>query len=173
VVTIVDEPATGSLLGADEYLVKPVEKEALLAALWRCLKAKQGRPLAGPILVVEDDEATRDSIVELLRAEGHSVESKGNGIDARESVQASMPAAVVLDLLLPRVSGFELLAEWRADSRTENLPVIVLTGKDLSQEEEAYLRAHTQSVVLKQLPWQRLLVRQLDQLLGSPEEARA
>lgn len=168
VVTIVDEPAAGSLLGADEYLVKPVEKQELLAAVWRCLNVKGKR--SGPILVVEDHDATRETIVELLRAEGYSVAVSNNGVEARETVRASPPAAVVLDLLLPGVNGFELLAEWRADPRTEQLPVIVLTGKDLTPEEQDYLRVHTQSLVLKQQPWQKLLIRQVGTVLSREGE---
>jgi PAS domain S-box-containing protein len=165
VVTIVDEPAAGSLLGADEYLVKPVDKAELLAALARCLRPARSHA-SRTILVVEDDDATRERIAEVLRTEGYEVTAKADGAEARESIKASLPSAVILDLLLPRVNGFELLAEWRADPRTEKLPVIVVTGKDLSEEERRYLRTHTQSVFSKGQPWAQLMVRQLRALLG-------
>ena len=66
VVTVVDQPATGVLLGADEYIVKPVEKATLLSAVERCLNRRGRSGSARPILVVEDDTPTREFIAELL-----------------------------------------------------------------------------------------------------------
>lgn len=165
VLTIVDQPAVGALLGADEYLTKPVEKAGLLAAVRRCLRTGDGRPLARPILVVEDDAPTREVIVELLQGAGFPVASAADGAQARAWVAASLPEMVILDLLLPQVSGLELLAEWRASARTADLPVFVLTSKDLNKEEEAYLRSHAEGLLRKQQPWQEALVQQLRRVL--------
>ncbi len=166
VITILDQRAMGAILGADEYLVKPVEKAALLAAVERCLAARGGAPPTRPILVVEDDTPTREVITELLTAQGYAVANAADGAQARAQVAASLPELVILDLLLPKVSGFELLAEWRANPRTADLPVFVLTSKDLSREEEEYLRAHAESLFRKQQPWQEALVKQLQRVVA-------
>lgn len=163
--TIVDQPGLGMTLGADEYLIKPVKKEALLAALARCLHSRGRAPELRPILVVEDDAATRDMIAELLRSQGFSVSAAVDGAQARASVEASLPELVVLDLLLPEVSGFELLAEWRACPRTADVPVFVLTGKDLTPAEQATLRTHAELLLRKQQPWQEELIHQLRRVL--------
>ncbi len=172
VVTIVDQPAMGAILGADEYLVKPVDKQALLAAIERCLAARAASPAARPILVVEDDARTREVISELLTAAGYPVVTLGDAAQTRAWMAASLPALVILDLLLPEVSGFELLAEWRASPRTADLPVFVLTGKDLSVEEEKYLRDHVESLFRKQQPWQEALLKQLQRVVtySQPEK---
>jgi CheY-like chemotaxis protein len=172
VITIADQPAMGTILGADEYLVKPVDKIALLAAMERCLGTRVVQP-ARPILVVEDDAAAREVITELLTAQGHTVTTAADGAQAHAQVGIALPKLVILDLLLPKVSGFELLAEWRADPRTADLPVFVLTSKDLSREEETYLRSHAEHLFHKQQPWQEALASEVRRAvsLGQMENA--
>ena len=172
VVTIVDNPSTGATLGADEYLVKPVDKATLLAAVERCLEGRPGSSSSRPVLVVEDDAPTREIIAELLTTKGYAVVTAPDGESARAQVAASLPELVILDLVLPKVSGFELLAEWRADRRTAELPIFVLTSKDLSPREKTYLHSHAQSLFRKQESWQEGLVKQLQRVLGKPQVAK-
>jgi signal transduction histidine kinase/DNA-binding response OmpR family regulator len=173
VVTIVDNPSTGAALGADEYLVKPVDKATLLAAVERSLQGRTGLSPSRPVLVVEDDAPTREIITELLTAKGYAVVTAPDGESARNQVAASLPELVILDLVLPKVSGFELLAEWRADRRTAELPIFVLTSKDLSSLEKSYLNSHAQSLLRKDESWQNALVKQLQRALGKPQVAKA
>ena len=72
---------------------------------------------------------------------------------------------MILDLLLPEVSGSELLAEWRASPRTAHMPVFVLTGKDLTAEEKKYLLSHTESLFLKEQNWEGALLRHLERVI--------
>ncbi len=166
VVTIVDQPAAGGPLGADEYLVKPVDKQRLLSAVDRCLRSRGGAAPARPILVVEDELSTCEMIEELLTAHGFSVITAADGAQARARVAQSLPELVILDLVLPKMSGLELLAEWRANPRTTDLPVFVLTNKDLSQEEEKYVHAHAESLFRKQNSWREPLMKQLERVVA-------
>jgi PAS domain S-box-containing protein len=161
VVTIVDQSAPGTLLGADEYIVKPVEKAALLAAVGRCLNRRFRSGHATGILVVEDDAPTREYIAELLSKSGYSVRTAADGMEARARVSDALPELVVLDLILPKVSGFQLLSEWHQDPKTADLPVFVLTSKDLTVEEKSYLRTNAAALFHKQEVWQEALVQQL------------
>jgi len=167
VVTIVDQPSIGTAFGADEYLIKPVDKATLLAAVERCLRSRGGVAPARKILAVEDDISTLEVVVELLKAYGYSVSTATDGEQARLSVAQSLPELVILDLSLPKVSGFELLAEWRSNSRTADLPVFVLTSKDLTKEEEKYLHAHSESIFRKQDSWREALIKQLERVVTS------
>lgn len=162
----------GALLGADEYLVKPVDKGSLLGALGRHTGSRRAGNQIRTVLVVEDDTASREFIAEMLSANGYAVTTAADGAQARAQVAASLPEAVILDMVLPEVSGFELLAEWRASLRTATLPVFVLTSKDLSQEEQLYLRTHAEVLFRKQEPWYEPMVKQLKRVVrqGSQEK---
>jgi DNA-binding response OmpR family regulator len=154
------------MLGADEYIMKPVNKATLLAAVERCVNhlGRVGRPLS--IMIVEDDAPTREFISELLSKHGYVVRTAADGAEARMQVATSLPELVILDLILPAVSGFELLAEWRGHARTADLPVFVLTSKDLTPEEMGYIRTHAGMLFQKQGPWQEALLRQLQRILS-------
>ena len=165
VVTIADKSGIGSALGADEYLVKPVDKATLLAAVERCLSSRGGAAPVRAILVVEDDAATREMIEDLLTAGGYSVITAADGEQARARVAQALPELVILDLVLPKIGGLELLAEWRDNPRTADLPVFVLTSKDLTKEEEKYIHAHAESLFRKQHSWREPLMKQLQRVV--------
>src|SRR5882762_8217303 len=167
VVSMVDLPGMGTLFGADEYLVKPVDKATLLAALQRRASIRPSSKPTRPILVVEDDVATREFIVEMLTAQCYAVATASDGAQARAQVAAIKPELVILDLVLPGASGFELLGEWRASPRTADLPVFILTSKDLTPEERRFLRANAESLLLKQQSWQEALIKQLSRVVST------
>ena len=168
VVTIADKSGVGSALGADEYLVKPVDKATLLAAVERCLSSRGRAAPVRAILVVEDDPATREMIEDLLTAGGYSVITAADGEQARACVAQALPELVILDLILPKMGGLELLAEWRDNPRTADLPVFVLTSKDLTKEEEKYVHAHAESLFRKQHSWREPLMKQLQRVVTRP-----
>jgi PAS domain S-box-containing protein len=161
IVSIVDQPGTGALLGADEYIVKPIDKRTLLSAVERCLHNRESITAVRPILIVEDDTPTREFLAEFLGQRGYAVATASGGAEARAAVAASLPELVILDLILPHVSGFQLLAEWRSNSRTSQLPVFVLTSKDLTLQEKDYIRTSAAALFQKQEPWQDALLKQL------------
>jgi DNA-binding response OmpR family regulator len=154
-------------LGADEYLIKPVNKMTLLAAVERCLRSRGRSAPARAILVVEDDAATREMIEEMLTTAGYSVITAADGVQARARVALAVPELVILDLVLPKMTGLELLAEWRGDPRTADLPVFVLTSKDLTSEEEKYIHSHAESLFRKQHSWREPLMKQLERVIPS------
>jgi DNA-binding response OmpR family regulator len=80
-------------------------------------------------------------------------------------VQAPLPELITLDLILPKVNGFQLITEWRSDSRTADLPILVLTSKDLTAEEREYLRTNVKAFFHKQEQWQEALIRKMRQIV--------
>jgi signal transduction histidine kinase/DNA-binding response OmpR family regulator len=163
-VTVMDQRNAGALLGADEYIVKPVDKSILLSAVERCLSRRRREGAGHSILVVEDDPPTRELIVDLLTRGGYAVSSAADGGQARAQVRAAMPDLVILDLMLPVVSGFGLIDEWRKDPSTAALPIFVLTNKDLTEVERNYLSTNTGAWFSKHEQWRDELIRQIERV---------
>jgi CheY-like chemotaxis protein len=160
-VTVVDQRPIGSMLGADDYLLKPVEKEVLLKSVERCLMRRTAKTTPN-ILVADDDPAVVEMITAMLEGRGYLVTAAADGAEARAAMQKAKPSLVILDLIMPRVSGFDLLAEWRADPATAGVPIIVLTSKDLTRQEEEQLRGQTHGLFLKWENWREPLMEALE-----------
>ncbi len=145
--TIVDKRALGMQLGAADYLVKPLEQEALLEALQRLMP--QGDVLPA-LLVVDDDATVRDMVCQLLENEPYRLRTAVDGVDALQQIEEEKPDAILLDLMMPRLDGFDVLAKLREDKATALIPVIVLTAKSLSATETALLRSSARQIIQKQ-----------------------
>ena len=172
VVSVLDQRATGALLGADEYIVKPVEKAMLLGAVERCL-ARAESESKRPILVVEDHAPTREFIAESLSQRGYAVSTAADGDEARTRFTQEMPKLVILDLVLPKASGFQLLAEWRINPHTADVPVFILTSKDLTQEERQYLEANSTALLRKEESWEDALFKRLQRAIAPAPIAKS
>jgi DNA-binding response OmpR family regulator len=92
------------------------------------------------------------------------VSSAADGAQAREQVRAALPDLVILDLMLPVVSGFGLIDEWRKDPSTAALPIFVLTNKDLTEVERNYLSINTGALFSKHEQWRDELIRQIERV---------
>jgi two-component system OmpR family response regulator len=132
----------------------------LLASVDRAL-SRSARSGPRSILIVEDHPPTREFIAESLIHRGYLVDLAGDGAAARTRVAKAPPELVILDLILPDVSGLDLLAEWRANPATADLPVFVLTSKDLTQSEKEFLESNSAALLRKSERWQDALFRQL------------
>jgi CheY-like chemotaxis protein len=101
------------------------------------------------VLVVEDDEATRTVLGRALSSEGRVVREAANGRIALTFLENEIPGLILLDLMMPEMDGFELLAALRERPEWENIPVVVITAKDLTAEDHARLNGAVQQVVPK------------------------
>jgi signal transduction histidine kinase/CheY-like chemotaxis protein len=144
-VTIVGEKELGFALGASEYLIKPIDRGQLVLVLKRYLS---GQP-DGPVLIVEDDANLREMLRRTLEAEDWPVAEAEHGRAALESIRARRPAVVLLDLMMPVMDGFELLAELRQNEDWRTIPVVVITAMDLSLSDRRRLAGLTQRIVAK------------------------
>jgi CheY-like chemotaxis protein len=142
--TIVDNRNLGFALGAAEYLTKPIDRERLSAVLLRFG--------AGPdrvALVVEDEEDSREVIRRMLESEGWRVRETSNGREALEELARMLPAVILLDLMMPEMDGFQFLDELHKRPEAKNIPVIVVTAKDLTAEEREILNGHVSRILQK------------------------
>ena len=146
VATVVDNERKARALGADEFLVKPIERETLLQLLQQYTIAIHG----DKILIVDDEEVSRYLLKGLLSGVGLPIVEATNGKDALKLARQLRPRVIFLDLMIPEVSGYELLSQLRADPMTASIPVIVNTSKELSQNERELLAADTVAIMRKE-----------------------
>ena len=121
--TILHQEEVGRALGAVDYLIKPLEPQALVETLRRHVPDTTGR-----VLVVEDDEPTRTLMVRTLRAAGHTVVEAENGQVALDRLAEASPQVIVLDLMMPVMDGMMFLHHLRAMDAYAKVPVIVDAG---------------------------------------------
>jgi len=147
ILTIEDERQYGLERGAFAFLTKTGTTEELEAALDRLKHFTSNK--VRRLLVVEDDPAERLSVTELLGHKDIEIVTATTGAEALEAMRGTEIDCVVLDLRLPDMSGFELLEVIQGDAALRRLPIIVFTGRDISNEEEARLKKSAKSIVLK------------------------
>jgi len=130
VVTVDDDRSQALRLGATEHLMKPVPQELLVKALG----IFEDR-LDGEILVVEDDYDAAEIIIRSAAQVGLDARHAVDGLDALRLIREKTPAAVILDLTLPGLDGFQVLEMIRADEALAHVPVIIVSGRSVSLEE--------------------------------------
>ena len=135
----------GIALGAADYVSKPVDSSRLLPILARHEALRD----QNPVLVVEDDDSSREVIVRLLEREGWAALQAENGRKALEILKAHTPSVVLLDLLMPELDGFSVLREMRAHAVWRDIPVVVLTSLDLTNEVRRFLEQQAERVLQK------------------------
>ncbi|MBW4647490.1 MAG: response regulator [Kastovskya adunca ATA6-11-RM4] len=133
--------------GAIAYLQKPVDSEALTSALTN-IKGFIERQVKN-LLVVEDDETQRQSIVELIGNGDVLTTAVGTGTAALAALKAGHFDCVVLDLGLPDMTGFELIELIKQEESLKTLPIIVYTGKELTKAEETELKRMAKTIIIK------------------------
>jgi HAMP domain-containing protein/CheY-like chemotaxis protein/signal transduction histidine kinase len=147
IVTLEEDRQHGLARGAFSFVTKPTTTEGLEAALSRIKSFTT--PRRKRLLVVEDDAAERLSIEELLGDHDIDIVSASTGAEALAAMRSEPPDCAVLDLRLPDMTGFQVLEQLRGDELLCDLPVIVFTGKELSQDEERRLQTMARSIVVK------------------------
>ena len=140
------EPLEALKRGASSFLPKPLEAASLLGELRR-LTAQMG---IRRILVVDDNEVSRYILREILDQPWLEIEEVARGTEALAAIDESLPDGLILDLLMPDMSGFDILKTMRAHPKTENLPVLIYTSKLLSESERKQLEGLNASVVRKE-----------------------
>ena len=144
-VTIMGDRDMGFALGAADYITKPLDREKLLAAVNRHARRADG----AQVLVVDDDWKTRDVLRRMLAKEGWTVAEASNGREAISLLERGRPVLVLLDLMMPEMDGFEVLERMRLDEDWRDIPVIIVTAKDLTRAEVDQLNGQVVKILQK------------------------
>ena len=142
--TIVDEKNRGYSLGACEYLVKPINRDKLAEVLRNVCGS-----VGGHVLVIDDDDTVRRGMRLALEPAGWKVTDAENGQIALDRLAATRPDAIILDLMMPEMDGFEFLEELRRRADWRDIPVVVVTGRDLTEEDRSRLNGAVERIIQK------------------------
>ena len=146
VVSVLADKGIGVGYEVRDILAKPVSGDEILKALKRCGVEPSNRR---PILVVDDDESALKLADKTLRALGYRAVCRQDVTSALSAAAKEHPAAVILDVVIPEINGFEFLKRFRNTQAGRRTPVIVWTGKDLTSAERRHLQSTADSVVMK------------------------
>jgi len=146
VVSMLDERGRGFALGATEYLVKPVGKEQLLAALYRAAAMPEQKHM---VVAIDDDPLAIELVRASLEPEGWTVLGAATGQEGLALIRERKPSAVLLDLLMPGMDGFEVVEALRADPDTKSVPVVILTSKSMTPQDKERLHGRITYVARK------------------------
>jgi CheY-like chemotaxis protein/anti-sigma regulatory factor (Ser/Thr protein kinase) len=161
-VTIMRDRDLGFALGAADYITKPLDLEVLMRVVGRHVSA-DGR---AQVLVVDDDPKTRDMLRRTLQKAGWTVAEAANGSEAIEALERAKPALVLLDLMMPGMDGFEVLERLYGDETWREVPVIIITAKDLTADDVDRLNGRVVKVLQKGAYQRRDLVRDIHGMIA-------
>jgi signal transduction histidine kinase/CheY-like chemotaxis protein len=163
--TILADRELGLSLGAVEYLTKPIDTEKLIRTIEACGGGNRD------VLVIDDDQASREFLRRILVKRNWKVHEAGDGVRGLEMMKRLLPRLVLLDLLMPEMDGFQTLSEMQRIPELQNIPVVVVTSKDLSANELRWLRDRAVAVVNKGANSRSQLVEALERQIASRETA--
>lgn len=148
-VTVVDEREVGLALGAVDYLVKPVQRDALLSCLARLGLPGSTDGRRATVLAVDDETSALDLIGGILSGTGIDVLRANSGREAIDIARRGDVDLVICDLLMPDLDGFGVVAELKSDATTASIPILICTAHDLSDDEKARLHGQILGIVAK------------------------
>jgi PAS domain S-box-containing protein len=161
IVSVVAEQGVVRGFPVHDYLTKPIDSQALI----RSLCAATSKVDKGVILVIDDDPAARRLMDAALTSLGYPVACVEDGAAGLEFVQHTRPVGIVLDLMMPRMDGFEFLSCFRETAKHDDVPVLVWTTKDLTHSDKDKLARHAQGTVQKGDTHPSSLVAELGRLI--------
>jgi signal transduction histidine kinase/CheY-like chemotaxis protein len=148
IVSMLDERGKGLALGAADYLVKPVSRDELLAAVRPIITARVGDGSC-TVLAIDDDPVAIKLIETVLGEKGFAVMGALSGGEGVQAARTQRPDLIILDLLMPETDGFEVIERLRADPSTAEIPIVILTAKAIDPEERERLAAHVAHLAAK------------------------
>jgi signal transduction histidine kinase/CheY-like chemotaxis protein len=166
--TIVDDKNLGYTLGASDYMIKPVDRDRLTEILAKF----RDIPSPRSALVVDDEEADRKMLTQILERERWSVIQAEDGVVALEQVAKHRPDLILLDLMMPRMNGYQFVTELHKHDDWRSIPIIVVTAKDMSTEERLALDGYVEKVLPKHALTEDSLLAEIQDLIAACVHAK-
>ena len=147
IVSMTDDRQLAFSLGAVEFLIKPVDKNLLLETLAHA-GARSGRAPA-KVLAVDDEAQTLELLVGLLEPQGYQILTASGGRRAIEIALAELPDVIVLDLMMPEVTGFDVVRQLHQTAATRDIPIIIFSAREITEEDRTRLNSGIAGIVSK------------------------
>jgi len=159
--SMTNDKQLGYTLGASEFLTKPLQRDRLLQVMNKYI------PMHGDqtVLVIEDDAATNELMTRLLHKEGYSVIQARNGKLALDYMGNMTPNLILLDLMMPEMDGFTFVEEVRKVQLWNEIPIIVITAKSITEEDRRKLNGNVKSIIQKGSVDHKKLMEEIQQLV--------
>ncbi|MDH5546557.1 MAG: response regulator [Gammaproteobacteria bacterium] len=141
-VSMMDELDLSFALGAADYLIKPIQKDVLMETVVKHLRGGS----ESKVLVVDDKPENRSIIARTLSVQGIRILEAANGLEALDTLEKETPDLILLDLLMPEMDGFRFSEEVSRHPKWKDIPIVVLTSKDLSADEIKRLSGKVEKV---------------------------
>ncbi len=171
IVSIADQKQVGFALGDMDYLIKPIRKQLLLETMRKYVQPQADEDEA--LLLVDDDPGTLCLLKETLRSAGYETQSVRCGSRALEVLSSQHVSAVLLDLTMPGMDGFEVIRHIRQEATLRDLPIFVMTAKSLTKDDLAVLTRETQALFHKNSSWQEQLVVEVGRVIQGRKLAKS
>ncbi len=164
ITSMVDNKDLGFALGATDYLVKPVDKESLINTLSQFTLTSKKKRRQVNLLLIDDDPVIHETIENILVPEGFKVINMYNGEEGIKAAMEYKPDLILLDLVMPDKDGFEVAEHIKNHPMTSQIPIIVLTSKDLTVDERLKLSSNIQRIIGKKVFSPEELTRSIKEL---------
>lgn len=166
IISMLDERNVGFGLGAVDYFVKPVQKDALLESLRKVTGTRLKLSQSAKILVIDDDRSVTDLMQVILEAEGCTVLKATDGREGLRLAQEDRPDLIILDLVMPEISGFNVAYQLKHNPKTQSIPVIVMTSMEIDEETREQLQGFVVSLMKKSGFTKKDLLQEISALEG-------
>ena len=161
IVSILDEKGLGFSLGAVDYFVKPVNRVDLLQAIEKVHILPKTGERSPTVLVIDDDRAATDLVQLILESEGYKVLKAFHGKDGVELAVRNHPDLIILDLIMPEMSGFNVAYQIKHIPATRSIPIIVLTSMEVDQETQEQMASYVSGIMSKSMFTKMDLLREI------------
>ncbi len=166
--SVVENKALAISLGAESYLVKPVDAQKIISVI-RGYTGTAG----GEILVVDDNEDFTNFLRNLLEKSSFTIYTAQNGVEAIRFLHKMAPALVFLDLLMPEMDGFEVVEKMYEDEKLKEVPIVVLTAKEVTDEERGVLNSKIKAIVQKEGLTREIILREVNKFISKGSRQRS
>ncbi|NOR87993.1 MAG: response regulator, partial [Bacteroidales bacterium] len=166
IVSVSDDRDTGFALGAVGYINKPINRILLVSEIYKLMKSPE------TIMIVDDDDFERKQISSIIDAEKLKTIPLSGGLECLQMMEKNIPDILILDLMMPEMNGFQVLEKIRKDEKTKDLPIIVVTAKDLTSDDKKVLSGNISSIITKSEVSQQDILVEINRIIKDLEKSK-